>query len=168
MLEGRSTERTALRLLTWSGETTPLGEGLHAARKLASQVGSEFQPHRAAELEADFAVSLSAGIELTNSVRDSIADIDEWATFVRANRQLADAGLAEATAFCVDQRVPNHDITSILERADSRRVGRGDPPRGRRSAESDPRRGTVTSRGGIPGPGPQARRTRSRQSDASR
>ncbi|GGS47034.1 DUF3320 domain-containing protein [Actinokineospora fastidiosa] len=105
-------------LLTCTATSAEL-EAWHAAwAKTSKRVIGQFDGQRAEEVRAELRDSdFDVAEALLEELRDSVGDIETWASYASAKSELEHLGLEPVVTFCREQRVPQSDVRAIVERA---------------------------------------------------
>jgi very-short-patch-repair endonuclease len=116
-LGGVVSPESAARLATMSMDEPALVVPLDRWAGSIGDITALFEEQRANQVREQLRGSFDATRALLSALTESIDDVGEWHSHVRAIAGLTEQGLAEATTFCLSKRVPAEHVRDILERA---------------------------------------------------
>jgi hypothetical protein len=119
LLHAPVNQRSAVALLAAADDDdgNELLEVLETLEKLLDEVLEHFELRYAERLRADLEVSFDDALMLVRELRESLADLDEWAAFTAARRELQEQSAGGIADFCIDRRISRDRIPAVAERA---------------------------------------------------
>lgn len=115
-IAGRPLVDNQTKALAESRHTDNLRESLNKWTRARDRIIEAFATTRRADLIAELDDYRNAP-DFIADLRDDSTGQEEWFAYNEAREQLAALGLDTAIDFCVDQRVPAHQVPAVVERA---------------------------------------------------
>ncbi len=116
-LGGPLSAEAAVRLTTMPVDQPALGLHLDKWDRSIGDIAARFEAQRGDQVRTQLRGLFEAVQALLLALTETVDDIGEWHSHVRAIAGLAEQGLDDATKFCLSKRVPAERVRDILERA---------------------------------------------------
>ena len=117
LLPGPVSQRAADHLLAARPEASAVATDLGRWDKLRQELVGLFEPRRHAELTQELSGSFDDIDDLLRELQRTVADIEEWRTWVRTVAELESHGLGATVQDLVDARAPAEVVPAAVERA---------------------------------------------------
>ncbi len=109
--------RSAEALVATATSPDALRQCLTAWEKASARITEQFTESRAEAVAAELDGAFNGIRDLLRALRETVGDIEVWASYAQATAWLANQGLEPVVSFCAEQRVAAEDVRPVIERA---------------------------------------------------